>query len=86
MGGLIDRFRNRRLSEAEALAFAERARLLRYEFPEQAPIGAATLLSARRPEDQANDLWTTFNRVQEQLIRGVAPESSVLPCFGIFDP
>ena len=28
------------------------------------------LLASRRPEDNASDLWTTFNRVQENVIRG----------------
>jgi hypothetical protein len=67
---LIDRFRNRQLADNEALAFAQRALLLRYEKPEEAPIDARTLLTIRRPEDQPTDLWTTFNRVGENLLRG----------------
>jgi hypothetical protein len=31
------------------------------------PLG---LLTARRTEDRANNLWTTFNRIQENAIRG----------------
>ena len=52
VGGLIERFRNRRFGESEALTFAQKALLLRYESPEQSPIGAVTLLTARRPEDR----------------------------------
>ena len=66
----VDRFRNRMLTEPEILAFAEWALLLRYDAVEQSPIEPETLLTIRRTEDQANDLWTVFNRVQENLVRG----------------
>ena len=67
---LIDRFRTRLLSDSEALQFASNALLLRYDSLEQSPIDPRTLLSLRRAEDQGSDLWTTFNRVQENLVRG----------------
>jgi hypothetical protein len=70
LGALIDRFRTRLLSESEALQFASNAILLRYDSLEQSPIDPRTLLSLRRAEDQGSDLWTTFNRVQENLVRG----------------
>jgi hypothetical protein len=70
LGALIDRFRNRQLSDSEALHFARNALLLRYDSQEQSPVDARTLLSPRRSEDQGNDLWSTFNRVQENLVRG----------------
>jgi hypothetical protein len=70
LGALIDRFRNRRLDDNEALIFARNALLLRYDTLEQPPIDARTLLAPRRAEDQGNDLWTTFNKVQENLVRG----------------
>lgn len=66
----IDTFRNRRLGAAEAHMFAEKALLLRFGEPNKAPIEPRTLLTPRRPEDQADDLWTLFNRVQENLLRG----------------
>jgi len=44
--------------------------LLRYDTLEQSPVDARTLLTLRRAEDQSSDLWTTFNRVQENLVRG----------------
>ena len=34
------------------------------------PITEAQVLNARRFEDRSDDLWTTFNRVQENLTRG----------------
>lgn len=57
------------LSHLESLAFAESALVLRYD-DESAPVCATQLLSVRRMDDRANDLWTTFNRVQENVVRG----------------
>lgn len=70
LGTLIDRFRNRLLTERESLDFAAQALLLRYDTLDQAPIQPATLLMRRRIEDQSNDLWTTFSCLQEHLVRG----------------
>lgn len=70
VGILIDRFQHRLLTESEAVGFARAALLLRYEEPDQSPIDPRTLLTVRRIEDESTDLWTTFNRVQENLVRG----------------
>ncbi|MBN3262158.1 DUF932 domain-containing protein [Pectobacterium brasiliense] len=44
---------------------------LRYRFGEEHhPITASQLLSPRRREDQRDDLWTVFNRVQENFLKG----------------
>ena len=66
----VEMFRARRLTGAESRAFAESAILLRWDDLQTAPIGAEKLLAPRRNEDAGNDLWTTYNRVQENLIRG----------------
>jgi hypothetical protein len=62
------------MSDGEQLAFARAARELRWEANDQgnsaAPIEPATLLRAKRREDAEPSLWATFNRVQENLIRG----------------
>lgn len=61
------------LKPAEQLAFAESAHQLRFADAEGKTNTSVTpqmLLSARRPDDQGNDLWHTFNRVQENSIRG----------------
>ena len=34
---------------------------------------AEQLIEARRPEDFGNSLWTTFQRVQENALRGGQP-------------
>ena len=70
LGASIDRFRNRHLDEPQRLAFAQQALLLRYASLDQSPIGPHTLLTPRRREDEAFDLWTILNTVQEHLVRG----------------
>lgn len=62
------------LTQIQRETFAERAHALRFVEKEgeeiNAPVSPAALLSVRRPEDHKADLWTTFNTVQENLIRG----------------
>jgi len=67
---MIDCFRNRHLREDECRRFSEQALALRFGSAEKAPIEPATLLQAQRPEDEGSDLWSTYNRVQENLVRG----------------
>ncbi|MFM2058247.1 MAG: hypothetical protein RLY71_2632 [Pseudomonadota bacterium] len=73
-----------KLDHSEEIAFSTAALALR--FGEQvvqeggghrpAPVTAEQLISARRPEDLGHDLWTTFQRVQENVIRGGLPGRS----------
>ncbi|WP_088282996.1 DUF932 domain-containing protein [Ideonella sp. A 288] len=66
------------LQPPEEIAFATAALALR--FGERAiedegghspaPVTAAQLIEARRPEDLGHSLWTTFQRVQENALRG----------------
>lgn len=63
-----ERFRRTILLSDEVNAFAEGAINIRY--PEGAPILPNQLTAPRRTEDKANDLWTVFNRVQENMMRG----------------
>lgn len=65
----IDLFKSTQLTTADQLAFAQAAQVLRWD--EKAPLrDSSQLLSARRREDKKADAWTTFNVVQENLIRG----------------
>jgi len=75
VAALIDRFRNRNLTEPEILRFAEKALSFRFDAAEKAPIEPRTLLAPRRPEDHSNDLWTVLNRIQENLVRGGLSDS-----------
>ena len=66
------------LDRGEELAFASAALALRFgeradaETGERvaAPITADQLIEARRFEDRGNSLWTSFQRIQENVIRG----------------
>ncbi|MBN2700940.1 MAG: DUF945 domain-containing protein [Methylothermaceae bacterium] len=60
------------LDDQERLAFARAAIDLRWE-PGKAPVTAAQVERPRRLEDSATNLWTTFNVVQEKLVRGGLP-------------
>jgi hypothetical protein len=72
--GSIDKLQSVTLSVPEQRAFAQAALALRYEPNEDgvidAPIVADQLNRIRRNADAKNDLWTTFNRVQENVIQG----------------
>jgi hypothetical protein len=63
-------FQDRILTDAERLALATGAATYRWEDLNTAPVNASMLLNARRYGDDAKDLWTTLNTVQENIIRG----------------
>jgi Domain of unknown function (DUF932) len=84
-----ERMKALELQPDEARAFATAALALRYgdrgersdrdegsEDPPPAPITAEQLIEARRPEDLGHSLWTTFQRVQENALRGGQPGRS----------
>jgi hypothetical protein len=50
--------------------FAQAAHGLIYDEPKTAPIEAHQLLEERRYDDKGNDLWTCYNVVQENTMRG----------------
>ncbi|MBF8796406.1 DUF932 domain-containing protein [Pseudomonas aeruginosa] len=59
------------LDGGEAEVFARAALALRYDDPDkQAPITERQVLAPRRLDDNRADLWSVFNRTQENLIRG----------------
>lgn len=60
------------LNNEEAKIFAHAALSLRYD-EGKAPVEPIQIIQPRRFEDRKPDLWTTFNRVQENLIRGGVP-------------
>ena len=68
LGESVEAMRAVQLSADEQTAFANAASLARWG--EQAPADPRALLLARRTEDRGADLWTTYNRVQENLVRG----------------
>ena len=68
------------LKPEEEGAFATAALALRFgertEDQPPPPITADQLIEARRPEDLGHSLWTTFQRVQENVMRGGQPGRS----------
>jgi hypothetical protein len=66
----IEQWSTIQLDERSQLILANRAAELRWGSPEQAPLQAFRLLQTRRWADNSNDLWSVFNRVQENVIRG----------------
>ena len=71
--GVIDRVRVMRsitLTEREQRAFAESAIVARWGGIGDSPVTYDRVLRSRRMADQGASLWQTFNRVQENILRG----------------
>jgi hypothetical protein len=66
----IDEFTGVHLNSREALKFAADARDLRWKGDRSSLIDPKDLLNARRPQDDGDDLWRIYNRVQENIMRG----------------
>jgi len=64
----IDEFKSITLDRQEQELFANTALSLRWD--DKPPVTAERVLQANRYEDVQSDLWTTFNRVQENIIKG----------------
>ncbi|EBI9246232.1 TPA: DUF945 domain-containing protein [Salmonella enterica] len=80
--GVFDRVEEKReamqsllLPQPAQQAFAKAT--LNYRFGEEhQPVTETQALSPRRREDEKNDLWTVFNRLQENLSKGGLPGRS----------
>ncbi len=68
--GDVDDYKAISLNAEEQQVFAQAALTLKYDEDDTPPIKSHQLLNVRRVDDKNNDLWTTFNRVQENIIRG----------------
>lgn len=69
MADTIERWRGVRLNDGAMSVFA--SRVATSMLPAGATVfNAPTLLSARRSDDALPDLWTTFNRLQENALSG----------------
>jgi hypothetical protein len=65
----VERMRSIQLDSLERQAFANCAARLRWK-DEEVPLEPTRLLHARRSEDSGRDLWSTYNVVQENLVKG----------------
>jgi hypothetical protein len=71
VAGVVDEWQTIDLTPNERGIFAQVAHQVIYDEPDKAPIEARQLLVTRRFDDRTkSDLWTTFNTVQENTIRG----------------
>ena len=76
LAAAVDRMEHTHLDRMQQLDFAAEAVTLR--FPKDSPgsVEPSRFLVARRAEDVGNDLWRTFNVLQENLLRGGIPRRS----------
>jgi len=85
---MIERYRAINLDDRDVLEFAKNAVTSRWEWLEQmsddtrgsyATNSTAQLVGfgVKRREDAQSDLWTVYNRIQENIMRGGAPILSV---------
>jgi len=58
------------LTPNQQLAFANSAKMLRWDSEGDTEVQNSDLLRARRYDDNKSDLWTTFNVIQENIIKG----------------
>lgn len=59
------------LDENEQEVLARSALALKYDAPDKVtPVTEAQVLMPRRFDDRGSDLWSTFNRIQENLVKG----------------
>jgi len=66
-----DLMRGITLDDGESEVFARAALALKYDDPDKpAPITDSQILMPRRFEDRRPDLWSVFNRTQENLTKG----------------
>jgi hypothetical protein len=63
----INLFKSTTLTDAQMQQFATKACALR----SKQTINIMSVLEATRKEDEGNDLWAVFNRVQEKLVNGM---------------
>lgn len=69
----VARWRGMLLTSGEKEAYATAAHAVRFADSDgvvDTPITPVQLLKARRVDDSGNDLWTVFNRVQENTLKG----------------
>lgn len=65
----ISVYQNIHLSPAEQLSFAKAAAAIRFDL-DSVEIDYGSMLQVNREADSGNDLWRTFNRIEEASIRG----------------
>jgi len=68
-----ERWMSLTIQEADRIAYAEAAALLRWGKEDGPKVEPRDLLTLRHPEQAAPTLWNTYNTVQEAIIKGGTP-------------
>ncbi len=74
----IDNMRSKTLAQSDALEFIKVGATFRWAEDRITDNTIADIYRPRRPNDDGNDVWSVYNRLQESLIRGgvrVGPEN-----------
>jgi hypothetical protein len=70
VGEVVEQMRGTMLTGGQQLDFARAALALRYPDRTEAPVQPAQLLERRRLADVGDDVWRTFNAIQEHTLQG----------------
>jgi hypothetical protein len=70
VGEAVEQMRGTQLSGGQQLDFAREALALRFPDTTEPPVQPAQLLERRRMADIGDDVWRTFNAVQESVLGG----------------
>jgi hypothetical protein len=73
IGEAVAQMRTTTLTQGQQLDFAREALALRFAGLGTAPVAPLQLLERRRMADVGDDVWRTFNTVQEHVLRGGLP-------------
>ncbi|HBY1698700.1 TPA: DUF945 domain-containing protein, partial [Klebsiella pneumoniae] len=69
----VDVMKSITLTKEEQRLFGQAALTYRYEDENKSPVSIEQIIHPRRYEDKKYDIWTTYQRVQENLIKGGLP-------------
>tara|TARA_R100000963_G_C4628285_1_gene93979 strand:- start:314 stop:1093 length:780 start_codon:yes stop_codon:yes gene_type:complete len=70
LSDVVDSWQGIMLSDDEKRAFAEEASTIRWNDKDTANDMVEDILRPRRQQDMGNDVWTVYNVVQENIIKG----------------
>jgi hypothetical protein len=79
---VIECWKGTQISKDDAFHLAEQGIKLRWPVAETQPVTPTVILGVNRQEDVGSDLWTVFNRIQENVIRGGQHDNSRRTTFG----
>ncbi|MFK5699374.1 DUF932 domain-containing protein [Klebsiella pneumoniae] len=72
----VDIMKSITLTKEEQHLFGQAALTYKYDELNKAPVSVGQIIHPRRYEDKSEDIWTTYQRVQENLIKGGLPGRS----------